>query len=68
MEEKAKKKVQKVQEVKVKVLEKFKDKYTGKVHKKGETFFATKERIEEILKVGKLVEEYKEEKSEKSAE
>lgn len=53
--------------MKVKVLEKFKDKYTGKVHKKGEVFTAKKERVEEILKVGKFVEEVKDEKTEKAA-
>lgn len=46
--------------MKVKVLKRFKDKHTGKVHKEGETFTCKKERFEEILKVGAFVEECKE--------
>ncbi len=47
--------------MKAKVLIKFKDKKTGKIRKVGEVFSVSKERFEEILTVGKLVEEYKEE-------
>lgn len=43
--------------MKVKVLEKFKDKYNGKVYKKGQVINVTKERFDEILTVDKLVEE-----------
>lgn len=45
--------------MKVKVIEKFKDKTTGKVRKVGETFDCTKKRFDEILTVGKFVEEVK---------
>lgn len=56
--------------MKVKVLRKFIDKNTGKARKKGDVFTCNKERFDEInrngvdLKVGKLVEEIKEEKTE----
>ena len=43
--------------MKVVVLAKFKDKNSGKIHKKGETMTISKARYEEILKVGKFVEE-----------
>ena len=43
--------------MKAKVLKKFRDKNTGKIHKVGEIITVSKERFEEILKVGKLVEE-----------
>ena len=57
-----------VERVKVKALQRFKDKVTGKVHKKDDIFTVTKARYEEIvknaetLKCGKLVEIVKEEK------
>ena len=51
--------------MKVKVLEKFRDKYTGKVHEKGKTITISKERYDEILTVGKFVEEIKETKEKK---
>lgn len=47
--------------MKVKVLKKFKDKKTGKVRHVDEIFTVSKERYEEILKVGELIEEVKEE-------
>ena len=47
--------------MKVKVLKSFKDKYTGKIYKEGETITVSKERSEEILTVDKLVEEVVEE-------
>lgn len=42
--------------MKAKVLQRFKDKYSGKVYKVGETITISKERFEEILKVAPLVE------------
>lgn len=48
--------------MKVKVVGKFVDKHTKKVHKVGEVLTISKERFEEILTVGKLVEEIKETK------
>lgn len=51
--------------MKAKVLVKFKDKKTGKIRKVGEVFTLSKDRYEEILKVGKLVEEVIEEKKTK---
>lgn len=46
--------------MKVKVLQKFKDKHTGELHEAGEIIDVTKKRYAEILTVGKLVEEHKE--------
>lgn len=46
--------------MRVKTLKRFKDKHSGKVHKENEIFTVSKERYEETLKVGKLVEEVKE--------
>ena len=56
--------------MKVKVIKKFIDKHTGKVHKVGEVLNIKKERLEEINKVEenlkeKLVEEVVEEKTPK---
>lgn len=48
--------------MKVKVLKKFKDKYNGKVYKVDDVITVSKERYAEILTVGKLVEEFKEDK------
>lgn len=45
--------------MKVKVLTKFKDKHSGKVHKAGEILIISKERYNEILTVAPLVEEIK---------
>lgn len=42
--------------MKAKVLRQFKDKYSGKVYKVGDVITISKDRYEEILKVGKLVE------------
>lgn len=50
--------------MKVVVLRKFLDKYTGEIHKPGNVLEITEERFEEILKVGKLVEKVSEEKAE----
>lgn len=47
--------------MKVKVLERFKDKYTGKVHEADKVMDVTEERFEEILTVGKFVEKISEE-------
>ena len=46
--------------MKVKVIKNFKDKHTGEFHKTGKVMNISKKRYEEILTVGKLVEEYKE--------
>lgn len=54
--------------MKVKVLKQFIDKHTKEVHKAGETLNISKARYEEILTVGKLVEEIKETKAAKTAE
>lgn len=43
--------------MKVKVLKKFKDKYSGEIHEEGKTFIISRERFNEILEVGPLVEE-----------
>jgi hypothetical protein len=53
--------------MKVKVLQKFRDKHTGEIYPVGKTLTITKERCEEILKVTPLVEEIKTNKK-KSAE
>lgn len=46
--------------MKVKVLKKFRDKYSGEYHKKDKILVISKERYEEICKVDKnLVEEVK---------
>lgn len=51
--------------MKAKVLKAFKDKHNGKVYKAGETLTISKERYEEILSVGNLVEEIKKAKVER---
>lgn len=43
--------------MKVKVLKKFIDKHSGEIHEEGKILTVSKERFEEILKVGKFVEE-----------
>lgn len=48
--------------MKVKVKRSFIDKHTKKTHKKGDIFTVSKERYDEIQKVGDLVEEVVEEK------
>ena len=53
--------------MKAKVLSKFKDKYSGKIHNEGETMTISRERFEEILKVAPLVEEIKETKKKSTA-
>lgn len=52
--------------MKAKVLRKFKDKHSGKMHNVGDIITISKERFAEILKVGPLVAEVK--KEEKTAE
>lgn len=42
----------------VKCLKTFRDKHTGKIHKKDDVFKVTEERFKEILEVGVLVEKY----------
>ena len=54
--------------MKVKVLKQFVDKHTKEVHKAGKTLTISKARYDEILTVGKLVEEIKEPKAVKTAE
>ena len=54
--------------MRAKVLSKFKDKHNGKVYKPGEVITISKERYEEILTVGKLVEEVKPKKKTAEAE
>lgn len=51
--------------MKVKVIKQFKDKYTNEVYKVGKTLTVSKERCEEILTVGKLVEVVEEKKAAK---
>lgn len=41
--------------MKVKVTRKFRDKYTGELHKKGDCFEITEERYNEIMSVGEFV-------------
>lgn len=53
--------------MKVKVIKGFRDKHSKKLHKVGAILTISKERYEEILKVGKLVEEVKDEKAAKPA-
>ncbi len=50
--------------MKVKVLEKFRDKHTKEIHRRDDVMEITEERYEEILKVGKLVEQVPEEAQE----
>lgn len=47
--------------MKAKVLRAFKDKHNGKMYQIGEEITITKDRYEEILTVGNLVEEIKKE-------
>lgn len=54
--------------MKVRVLKPFKDKHSGKIHKKGDTIIISKERYAEILSVAPLVEELKVKKTEKAAD
>lgn len=51
--------------MKAKVLQKFKDKYTGEVHNVGKILTVSKERFAEILSVAPLVEECEKEKTAK---
>lgn len=46
--------------MKAKVLQEFRDKYSGKLHKVGDVIEVSAERFEEILTVGNLVAEVKE--------
>lgn len=55
--------------MKVKVVKRFKDKYTNRIYKEGEVIEITKKRYTEILKVDKtLINEIKEEKELKKDE
>lgn len=51
--------------MKAKVIRKFKDKYSGEMHKEGAVLNISRERFEEILTVAPLVEEIKEKKTSK---
>lgn len=51
--------------MKAKVLKRFKDKHSGKIHERGEVLTISKERFAEIVAVGAFVEEVK--KPEKAA-
>lgn len=48
--------------MKVKVISSYRDKFTKKIHQPGEELNITKERADEILKVGKFIELLKEPK------
>ncbi|MBR5879006.1 MAG: hypothetical protein IKY91_05590 [Akkermansia sp.] len=45
--------------MKAKVLKSFRDRHTGEIYKVGKTLTVSRERFEEILTVGPLVEEVK---------
>lgn len=51
--------------MKVKVTRKFRDKYTGEIHKKGDFLEITEERYNEIMSVGNLVYKITQKDSEK---
>ena len=53
--------------MKAKVLRKFKDKYSGKIHETGDMLTISRERFNEILTVAPLVEEVKEPKKKDTA-
>lgn len=46
--------------MKVKVLRRFRDKHSGKIHEKDQIITVSKDRFAEILETGPLVEEVKE--------
>lgn len=50
--------------MKVKVLERFKDRHTNEIHEVNKVLTISKERYEEILAVGRFVEEVKKPKKE----
>ena len=50
--------------MKVKVIDKFRDKHTKKIHNVGDVLTISQERCDEILTVGNFVEEIKEEPKE----
>lgn len=50
--------------MKVKVIAKFKDKYSGDIHEPDEVLELEGKRVAEILKAGKFVEKLKEDKDE----
>lgn len=52
--------------MKAKVLKRFKDKYSGEIHEEGKIFIISRERYNEILEVGPLVEEVEVKKNKKS--
>lgn len=54
--------------MKVKVVVKFKDKHTGKIHNPGDVLTVSKDRLAEILKVAPLVEELVENTDDKTTE
>ena len=50
--------------MKAKVLQRFRDKHSGKIYEAGEIITVTKKRFAEILEVAPLVEEFKEDEQE----
>ncbi len=52
--------------MKVKVIKKFRDKYSGEYYKVGKILVISKERYDEIIKVAPLVEEVKDTKKAKN--
>ena len=52
--------------MKAKVIKRFRDKYSGKIHEAGDIIGITKERFEEINKVAPLVEKVEEPKKAKN--
>lgn len=54
--------------MRAKVLKPFKDKYSGKLHKEGDTITISKERYQEIRRKGPLVEEIRGKKPESVAD
>lgn len=54
--------------MKVKVIERFRDKYTGKMHEVDDVMTVSKDRYEEILTKGALVEKVAEPKKTKKDE
>lgn len=57
-------KTEKKATIEVVCVQNFRDKHTNKIHKKGETFKVTEERLAEILKVGEFVKKYEAPKAE----
>lgn len=54
--------------MRVNVIQKFKDKYSGEMHNVGDKLNLKRERVDEILRVGNFVEEIKKEKDTEASE